>query len=154
MISRRGLIGSLLGLPFGCAAALGAPTPEPKEDNKKWEELAAILLDKFFTHIVYSKFPRHIGPTDGDDTIFRQEIIPTHHLDWELPWLVQHYGDFWYQGVNDCLTKAGIKAIYTMMVTIRKMSNDDMLVTYHAIQGNKLPSPTEDEIGRAMARHD
>jgi hypothetical protein len=163
VISRRALLGSLVGLSFGVKSAQAVSpnigeivitTPKkPQLDNKKWEELAAILLDKFFTHIVYSKFPRNIGPTVGDDIVFMQELITSPRFDWELPWLVQHYGNFWWKGVNDCLAKAGIKAIYTMMVTVRRLDNS-ILVTYHVIQGEKLPKPTKDEIGRAMARCD
>ena len=163
-ITRRGLLGALVGLPFAAKAALGAPvdpvspnigditiTIPKKPHNKKIDDLTGLLLDKFFTHIIYSKFPRHIGPTVGDDIVFRQEIVPAWRLKWGLPMLTRWHGDFWYQGVNDCLAKAGIKAIYTMMVTSREMTNGDILITYHVIQGNRLPHPTDDEISRATA---
>jgi len=153
MISRRALFSTSIGLLFGVKAALGAPVTKrlPKYDNRKIEDLTGLLLDKFFTHIVYSKFPRHCGPTVGADILFAQKVIPYWKMKWDLPFLVCDYGDFWYQGVNDCLARAGIKAINTMMVTARRMTNDDILITYHVIQSRNLPKPTEDEIGRAVA---
>ncbi len=150
-ITRRGLLGTLIGLPFGVKAAQAASLNKSQLDTQLIDDLTGVLLNKFFTHIVYSEFPRHIGPTVGNDMVFSQEVIQAWKLKWGLPTLHATYGDFWYQGANDCLAKAGIKAIYTMMVTARK-HKDGVLFTYHVIQGNDLPSPTKDEISRAIVR--
>jgi hypothetical protein len=123
-----------------------------KDGRSKVDDVVRLLLDKFFTHIVYSKFPRHIGPTVGDDIVFMQELIPTNRMKWSLPELTNWYGGFWWQGVNDCLAKAGIKAIYTMMVTARA-HKDGVLITYHVIQGSNIPKPTKDEMSRAIVRN-
>lgn len=80
--------------------------------------------------------------------MFAQEVIPTDTLEWDLALITKLHARFEFH-TSDCLHEAGIKAIFSLLVTARK-HKDGVLMTYLVIQTEELPPPTEDEISRVV----
>jgi len=153
MISRRTLLGTLIGSPLVCLAVPVKAAELTEPDNQKIKDVTDVLCNGFFEHFIYTEYPRQVGPGVGNNVVFGFEFIPTKHWEGSIGDLTGHYGFHRFQGANDCLVKAGIKAIYTVMVEARSCE-DGILILYSVIQTKELPPVDVDTIYRSTIGYD
>ncbi len=157
MITRRALLGTLVGLPLGIKAAQASPkigdttlSSGSSLELQKVKDLTWVLCDKFFQHFIYTEYPRQSGPGEGSNLVFMHDPIPAKYMKMSVGQLSRYFGCCRWPGANNRLVAAGIKAIYVVMAEARKHHENSLLITYSVIQTEELPPPHENTIYRVM----
>ena len=159
MISRRALLGTLVGLPLGIKAAQATEIGEVKVtdvfvvNQQKIKDVVDVICNKFFDHFIYMGYPRRKDTGAGNSARFTLDLIPPQYLKMELGQLINWLGFFRFAGASDCLVKAGVETICTVMVEARKYK-DNILISCSVSSARELPPVDVDTIYRATMEYD